>query len=102
MLKNNPALPALALEHDINKSAFDAVKLVKPLVLAGCAPRMFIARRSHAEFVQAGNRVHGVILPVAVAADDKEVISHISLNPVAQFLAFVVEACVGMVVRLVE
>ena len=68
------------------------MKAVIGRIYAGRAARMFIARWTDAEFTQTCFRMHGMILPVPIAADDEEIPWHIGFQPRAEFIALVLES----------
>ncbi len=59
---------------------------------------MGVTGRADAEFVQPGSRIHRMILPVPITANDDEIISHVFLKPLADFASFVPKTGIGMIV----
>ena len=62
---------------------------------------MGVAGRPDAELAHAADGVDGVVLPMAIAAHDEEIVRDVGLHPTAKLVAFVGEVFVGMVVALI-
>lgn len=68
------ALVLFALNVSRKKTTFDSMEAMDRFVLARGAVGMFITGWPDAELVEPGFRMDGMILPVAVTADDQEVV----------------------------
>ena len=70
-------------------------------IIARRTARMGVAGRTDTEFAHAADGVDGVVLPMAIAAHDEEIVRDVGLHPAAKLVAFVGEVFVGMVVALI-
>ena len=101
MLKNYRAFEALALHGRRKKTAFNSMKAMVGRVITFAATSVQIARCANAKLVHLGFRMDRMILPMAITANGKKVIRDISSQPVANFIAFVFELKVGMIITFV-
>ena len=100
MLEQDGAPASRVVHRDREEPSLDAMEAVVGLVLTGRTAGVLVARRTDRELLQAGLRMHRVILPVPVAADREKVVGHIVAEPRADLVAFVLEDLVGVIVGL--
>ena len=101
MLKNYGAFEALALHGRRKKPAFNSMKTMVGRVITFAATSVQIARCANAKLVHLGFGMDRMILPMAITANGKKVIRDISSQPVANFIAFVFELKVGMIITFI-
>lgn len=70
-------------------------------VITFAATSVQIARCANAELMHLGFRMHRMILPMAITTNREKVIRGIGLQPVANFIAFVFELKVGMIIAFI-
>src|SRR5690606_3485821 len=87
-------------QRNRQKAPLHAVKTMNVLVLAGRAAGMLVARRSGRELVQARLGMDRMVLPVPIAAHYEEAFGHVSGQPSAQLVPFVLKTVIGMIVVL--
>ena len=101
MLENYGAFEPLALHGRRKKSTFNSMKTMVSRVITFAATSVQIARCANAELMHLRFRMHRMILPMAITANGKKVVGDIRSQPVANFIPFVFELKVGMIITFV-
>lgn len=84
------------------ESAQDTMKAVVVLILSGRAARVPVTGRSHRELVKTAGRMHGMILPMPIAAHDEGIVRDVLFQKGADFVAFRLEGLVCVIVALAD